>query len=366
MSRFEIYHSINRWLPLTAHWILDQMQLFNTEDQTVLADTKLDAPTSSARVLIKPNNKLLRRFKTNFRKNALKPIDHTYKILWSHFGNRAWRDLPVPCDLRIARFYGYDLHRLPKNEPIWRERYLELFEKTDLVICEGPFMKEQLRSLGGQDEKIKVLPIGVQRRPLLNYRASTEKPSVLIAGAFKEKKGIIPALKACQKYLKLHPGKLTIHLVGDEINATPNDRQYAKHVRMEMAHKNLQDSLVFHSTLTRQELIALAEKCQIGLFPSQWADDGDCEGGYPITILDVMSTGLPVISTRHCDIPFVVNESNGILCDEGQVDQLVEALETLLKPEVLIEKSKGAFHTVETHFNWEVLKSDYRLSILGN
>ena len=29
----------------------------------------------------------------------------------------------------------------------------------------------------------------------------------------------------------------------------------------------------------------------------------DCEGGAPIVLLDAQATGLPIISTKHCDIP---------------------------------------------------------------
>lgn len=38
------------------------------------------------------------------------------------------------------------------------------------------------------------------------------------------------------------------------------------------------------------------------------------EGGAPIALLDAQATGLPVLSTRHCDIPFEVeHERTGLL-----------------------------------------------------
>jgi len=44
--------------------------------------------------------------------------------------------------------------------------------------------------------------------------------------------------------------------------------------------------------------------------PSVTAPDGDSEGGAPVTLIEMIATGMPVISTKHCDIPEVVQ--NGI------------------------------------------------------
>jgi colanic acid/amylovoran biosynthesis glycosyltransferase len=55
--------------------------------------------------------------------------------------------------------------------------------------------------------------------------------------------------------------------------------------------------------------------------------DGDCEGGAPIVLLDAKATGMPIISTRHCDIPQeVVDGVTGILSEEGDIDGLADAI----------------------------------------
>lgn len=366
MGTTRIFHSVNRWLPVTAGWIRDQIHLFDHSNQMVLADQSVGAHQEVFPVIFKKqHNGLIKSFFGDFRKKAIAEHTDSPNVLWSHFGNRAWNDLNLPCDKRIVRFYGYDLHRLPKKEPIWLDRYFELFSKADLMICEGPFMKEALTGMGCPEEKVSVLPIGVTTSSFIR-RQIGQKLNILIVGAFKEKKGIVPALQACGQFI--HQNKdldVTIHLVGDEINATENDRKYAEQVRHEMSKDRFKNSLVFHSIIDRQQLLKLAHACHFAVLPSQWAADGDCEGGYPITLLDLMSTGLPIISTRHCDIPFVINEGNGILCDEGQVDQLVQAMENFKNPKLLEDKSAGAFETIAEHFDWSILKSTYHQIILG-
>ena len=56
---------------------------------------------------------------------------------------------------------------------------------------------------------------------------------------------------------------------------------------------------------------------QVFIHPSRHAANGDCEGGAPIVLLDAQATGMPVIGTKHCDIPSeVVDGQTGYLADE--------------------------------------------------
>jgi colanic acid/amylovoran biosynthesis glycosyltransferase len=61
--------------------------------------------------------------------------------------------------------------------------------------------------------------------------------------------------------------------------------------------------------------------------PSVTASNGDTEGGAPVSILEGMAAGLPVIATRHADIPnTVVEGENALLAPERRPDVLSEAL----------------------------------------
>ncbi len=44
------------------------------------------------------------------------------------------------------------------------------------------------------------------------------------------------------------------------------------------------------------------------LSPSVTAPDGDSEGGAPVSIIEAAATGMPVVSTTHCDIPQAVDD----------------------------------------------------------
>ena len=63
------------------------------------------------------------------------------------------------------------------------------------------------------------------------------------------------------------------------------------------------------------------------LSPSITASNGDTEGGAPVAIIEAGASGLPVISTRHADIPEVVLDGHtGLLSPERNVHGLVAAI----------------------------------------
>ena len=53
--------------------------------------------------------------------------------------------------------------------------------------------------------------------------------------------------------------------------------------------------------------------------------DGDTEGGAPVGILQMAASGMPIVSTRHCDIPNVLPASAD-LAEERDVAGLVKVL----------------------------------------
>jgi colanic acid/amylovoran biosynthesis glycosyltransferase len=104
-----------------------------------------------------------------------------------------------------------------------------------------------------------------------------------------------------------------------------------KPLEAQVCELGLQDRVTFRGSLPRTECQVLLQQAHVLLYPSITASNGDTEGGAPVAILEAMAAGLPVISTRHADIPFVLRDgASGILVDEGDVDGMVGALRQVL------------------------------------
>ncbi len=66
-------------------------------------------------------------------------------------------------------------------------------------------------------------------------------------------------------------------------------------------------------------------RVHIGIQPSRTAADGDTEGGAPTVLLEMQAAGIPIVTTRHADIPTVVPDASRLV-EEGDVEGLADAL----------------------------------------
>jgi colanic acid/amylovoran biosynthesis glycosyltransferase len=90
----------------------------------------------------------------------------------------------------------------------------------------------------------------------------------------------------------------------------------------------LDSQVEFIDGIDFSKLHSFLKPYHIFIHPSRYGMLGDSEGGAPVVLLDAQATGLPVLSTMHCDIPEeVIHEKTGILVPEGDVNGLADAIE---------------------------------------
>jgi colanic acid/amylovoran biosynthesis glycosyltransferase len=260
--------------------------------------------------------------------------DHRPSILHSHFGNMGWNDLPLVSKhglKHVVTFYGMDIGMLPVQNPVWRTRYDELFSTADLFLCEGPYMANCIVNLGCPKEKVKVQRLGVALDQIAYIPRKLEDGSplkVLIAGTFREKKGIPYALEAV--------GRLHKEGVDVQVTVIGDSRGYEQDEIEKQKILDVIEQFDMHA-ITRMlgfqpyaNLIAEAFQHHVFLSPSVTASDGDTEGGAPI--IEMAASGMPVVSTRHCDIPQVILDGRtGWLTKERDVEGLVSHLQWLIE-----------------------------------
>ncbi|WP_262561101.1 glycosyltransferase [Acaryochloris sp. CCMEE 5410] len=225
----------------------------------------------------------------------------------------------------IVTFYGLDVNQLPQQDQRWKLRYNELFEHVDCVLCEGLHMAQSLIALGCPTHKAKIHHLGI-RLDQFTYQPRKWHPSeplkVLIAAAFREKKGIPDAIAALGYLQQSTPLEITI--IGDAGDDKASQRE--KRRILDAVHQyGLTPTFMGyqpHSVFLEQ-----AYRHHLFISPSVKASDGDTEGGAPVSIIEAAATGMPVIATRHCDIPEVLNRYPAdLLAPEHDVEQLVRIL----------------------------------------
>ncbi len=261
-------------------------------------------------------------------------------LLHSHFGYVATGDHALRRSLEIpwvVGFYGADVYELPSS-PGWRSRLDRIFDEAARVLPLGPRMGERLRELGCPPEKVVVHNLGVDVDALAYVRRARREDEplrLLFAGTFREKKGIPDLIEALHL---LHSDGVPIHLdlVG-EAASKPGDAQVRDHVLERIERWGLEDIVTRHPFLPFDDLVALGRRCHVLVTPSVTAASGDSEGTVFI-IQQMMATGMPVVATRHADIPHTFGPMADRLVGERDPAALAGAIRRYVdEPDALTE-----------------------------
>lgn len=341
-----VLHSYPVWLPLTQIWMHNQIRYLPDDVEPHVLCDRTENPSEFGLVNThclgeRPTwyrlwNKGLRVARLHGRFGFAADAVAAYRpaVLHSHFGHVGWSDMPIARRAGIAHvvtFYGLDVNFLPLRYRRWRRRFDALFGHADLILCEGAHMAECLVSLGCERSKVRVQHLGVGLEDIafkpVAWQAGTPL-RVLIAASFREKKGIPLALAALARLR--HDVALEITLIGD---AGPEPRSQAEKGRIldSIERHRLGGSVRRLGYVSHAQLLEEARNHHIFLSPSLTAEDGDTEGGAPVSLIDMAASGLLVVSSNHCDIPEIIEDGRtGFLAAEGNLDNLEATLRRAL------------------------------------
>jgi colanic acid/amylovoran biosynthesis glycosyltransferase len=123
------------------------------------------------------------------------------------------------------------------------------------------------------------------------------------------------------------------------------------------AELRIEDLVRFIGYVRHDDLSTLLAGCDALIQPSRTASNGDTEGGHPTIIVEALAQGVPVIGTRHADIPFVVRDGEtGLLSQENDLERLTDNLVRLVnEPDLLDSLARRARSTVLRRHSPEVL-----------
>jgi colanic acid/amylovoran biosynthesis glycosyltransferase len=250
-------------------------------------------------------------------------------LVHSHFSYVGWRFRKVPARLNVPHiisFYGGDYEYMPTVNPVWRVRYSDLFRDADLFLCEGPHGAKLLKRSGCPAEKIHVARLGVEvgAIPFFERRKLPGELQLLQIASITEKKGHVHTVEAFVRTLRTCPN-MTLTIVGRE--AARERSGILARLEQTVRGTKAEGKVTFLNEIDFSCLHHYMKHFQVFIHPSCYSQRRDCEGGAPIVLLDAQATGMPVISTRHCDIPDeVVHGKGGLLSEEGDVGQLEAAI----------------------------------------
>lgn len=252
----------------------------------------------------------------------LAEADARFDIVYCHFGligrTAAFlREIGALDGVLVTAFHGVDVSALLGLRP---NLYRHLFARGDAFLPISRHWGARLQAYGCDPDRLLVQHMGVD---LSRFRIkprqsdSTAPIRLLTVGRLVEKKGIAYALQAVAR-ARDHGLQLRYTIIGDGPL-----RQRLETLADEL---QLRDSVAFLGWRDQEAVIAQMYDHDILIASSVTDQIGDQEG-IPVTLMEAMATGMPVISTRHSGIPELVQDGrSGLLVPEADVDGLADAI----------------------------------------
>ena len=271
-------------------------------------------------------------------------------LLHVYFGHTGVHLLPFilewekPC---VVSFHGMDIQPRP-HQPGYDDQMRGVLQSTPLVLARSQSLAERLVQIGCPREKIRINRTGIPLSdfPFSQRTAPADGAWILVqACRLIEKKGLHTALRAFAQFRKTHP-KARFLIAGDG-PLKPKLLQW-------ISELSLGNSVELCGFLGQDALAALYAKAHLFVHPSEMPPDQNQEG-VPNSMLEAMSTGLPVLATLHGGIPEAVADGeNGLLVPERDHNGLAHALQRVTsQPALYSAFSVAAARSVRAEFEQE-------------
>lgn len=330
-----INNQINRhvdfqpYVGVKDNWIRDGENVFSEDTVNATKYLDLGPPINTFEKLLSRSSRTLSKRQVGKLTGFIR--ENRIDILHFHFGTDCGTYHPLLKHIDIpsvVSFYGYDCSSFPSYAWGYGRLYLgnRVFSKVSKVFAMSPDMREDLLRAGCPADKIAVHYYGTDTRRFALKPAYQEKSKVtlLILATLRPKKGHLFLLKSLKRLTESGVNNFTLRIVGAGVQE--------ELLRSYVAENGLEPYVVFAGAIkyASPEMMTEYREADIFVHPSVIAPSGDKEG-IPGTVIEAMSAGIPVVSTYHAGIPYIVeNEETGLLVKEQDVEALSQAIGRLI------------------------------------
>ena len=273
----------------------------------------------------------------------------SFDIIYCHFG---WNGLHASMLREIGALRGRLVTVFHGADVSWQLKtfgadvYRPLFEKGDLFLPISEHWKSKLIALGCPEPRVVVHRMGIDTGRFAFFERELkpgQAAQLITVSRLVEKKGVEYGIRAVAQ---LVARRRDVHytIIGDG----PLRASLEELIR----HLGLTERVTLPGSRDHDAVRAALNRSHIALAPSVTSQDGDQEG-IPVSLMEAMATGMPVVSTVHTGIPELVRDGvSGRLVPERDADALAWVLGDLIDhPESWPAMGRAARRQVVEHFD---------------
>jgi len=241
----------------------------------------------------------------------------------------------------IMHLHGSQLHMFFDRQPRWRKRIIRSqLESCAAVLVLSKRWETIVLEIAPRAQVIEMPNyVPVPKHPHL---ASSSGPECVFffSGQVGSRKGVFDLLPAFRDARRSRP-EIRLRIAGD------GELEKAISMTRELG---LEDCVELLGWLSASDIQRELEKADVFLLPSH-------NEGLPMSLLEAMACGLPVVSTRVGGIPEVVKDSvNGLLIEAGDKEALTQSIILLAtEPSLRTKLGESAQETIRMHYSVEKL-----------
>ena len=266
-------------------------------------------------------------------------------LVHAHVSSRAsfWRkSIFIVCALLfrvpvIFHLHGAEFRMFYEDECSTFKKFLirSLLNRCYCLIALSPQWQSWLEPLVSGPTVLSIYN-PVQSRTYQHSKNS--RKTLLFLGRLGKRKGIYDIIKALVKVRKNHPD---VQLIA------AGDGEQGK-VESFAQSEGVADNIYLPGWVDQSDCLELRNESWMYVMPSY-------NEGLPMSILEAMSSGLPIISSPVGGIPDAVSDGvEGFLVEPGDVDRLAESIEKLLDDNELRQQmGHAAMEKIRTTFSTE-------------
>lgn len=278
---------------------------------------------------------ILQTFKAKFKQTNFVLID-TYST-WNFYYTLIISQLCRLLNLKyIPILHGGNLPYRLKNNPFLCDL---IFKNSYHNVAPSKYLLEAFQKKYNSNTIYIPNTIEIEKYTFLNRNCT--QPQLLWVRAFAKIYNPKMAIDVFAAIKGKYPNATLCMIGPDKENILDEYKEYAKNLNVEV---------LFTGKLSKQEWIQISKEYNIFINTTYFDNT-------PVSVIEAMALGLPVVSTNVGGIPFLIeNNHNGIVVPDNSINDMVEAVENLCNyKEKYSNIAQNARNYVEK-FDWQNIK----------